>query len=239
MTPEMQLVRQLSDSSAKVDRTLSSFMKTAGDPGSAVRAMKESVKGMKQAVTKLPASPPRDLPKVIKTVQSKTKKASVDKLALADLWGRQLAREDYQQTAQALRMAKEAGLGQMAMGMLNRAGPAIGRGLSAVSKTPWVRRTAIGAGVGAGIGGVRHFLKPKNPQTGQRDGSMLGSMAGGAIIGGLGGLASKSIADHALSSQPVQDIMRGQWGAKKQQTAAQRMLPRPPVPASQQTVNAG
>jgi hypothetical protein len=350
MTPETLLVQQLSDSSKRATSSLSDFMKTAGDPGEAytIPAMKKAVSQMKQAVNRLPV-PRRDVPKTIKAIQSQVKQASVDKLKLADLWGRTLAQEDYLKTASifsdahhaagaaskaawaanqakggwnALRAAgpvgraavggvvggvaghalgsneeridengiihrksktpamlagaalgaaggalshggtraamarkfqemskkssvdvlrtemdKMAGLGQMAAGMVNRFGPAVGRGLSSISKTPWAQRTAVGAGVGAGVQGVRHFFKPKDPRTGRREGSALGSMAGGALLGGVGGLASKSIADHALGSQPVQDAMRGQWGAKK--NTAQRMLPRPPAPASQQTVHAG
>lgn len=216
MTPETRLANALSDSSERTEAILTTFFKTAGDPGSAVSEMKKSVDTMKKAVSNLAPKP---------------KVAAMDKIAMVDAWARQLAREDFE---------KSATIGAMLTGAVNRFGPAIGRGLTAIKNSSTAKRTLVGAAGGAGLNLMRHYMKPKNPMTGQRDGSALGAAAGGAAIGAVGGLASKSIAEHALGSQPVQDAMRGQW--RRRPTPTPGPMPRlaaPPIPASQQTVNAG
>lgn len=127
---------------------------------------------------------------------AKKKKAS----AIADEWGRQLARED----AAKLKTAMSAPASPLA---------AAGRALwasrgdllkqVAVGRRWPVRSAGIGAAGGALIGGAKHMLKPKDPYTGQRQGSLLGSMAGGAALGGAAGYAAPHMARGYLKPSPA------------------------------------
>lgn len=77
------------------------------------------------------------------------------------------------------------------MGML---ASGVGRLMAGAMKTPTLTRTAMGAGIGAGAGAVRHMMSGTNPQTGQKNTSLLGSMAGGAVLGGAAGLGARQAA---------------------------------------------
>jgi len=114
-------------------------------------------------------------------------------------------------------MDKQAALGAFLGSMaakaapfINKVGPTVGRALTAVKGSSTGRRALIGAGAGAALNVGRNFMKPK-----QERGSMLGAATRGAAVGGLAGLASKELAGHALSTQPVQDAMHGRYGAPK------------------------
>lgn len=78
-----------------------------------------------------------------------------------------------------------------AMGML---ASGVGRLMTGAVKTPGVARTAIGAGVGAAGGVARHMMSGRNPQTGQKNTTLLGSMAGGAALGGVAGAGARQAA---------------------------------------------
>lgn len=77
------------------------------------------------------------------------------------------------------------------MGML---ASGVGRLMAGAVKTPTLARAGIGMAAGAGAGAIRHMASGVNPQTGQKNTSLLGSMAGGAMMGGAAGLAARQAA---------------------------------------------
>jgi hypothetical protein len=107
----------------------------------------------------------------------KGKTASVE---VVEGWGREMAQEE-----------KTAGLLGSALSM---ARPMVGKMMQKAVTAPLQTRVLGGAAMGMGSGALRHMMKPKDPNTGQRQGSLLGSMAGGAVLGGAGGAAAKPAA---------------------------------------------
>jgi hypothetical protein len=98
---------------------------------------------------------------------------------------------------------------------VNWVGPQVARAAKAVTSgtmTPG-QMGGAGAALGAGAGAVRHMMKSRDPRTGQRPGSLLGSMTGGAVLGGVGGLAAPTIGKAVLQSKNpgVQSAMRGNY----------------------------
>lgn len=77
------------------------------------------------------------------------------------------------------------------MGML---ASGVGRLMTGAIKTPTLQRAGIGMAAGAGAGAIRHMASGRNPQTGQKNTTLLGSMAGGAMLGGAAGLGARQIA---------------------------------------------
>jgi hypothetical protein len=113
--------------------------------------------------------------------KGKTKKSSIDLSLLSNEEALALSDE---LAPEVVKMA--APMGMLASG--------VGRMMAGAVKTPMMTRAAVGAGVGAAGGAVRHMMGGTNPQTGQKNTSLLGSMAGGAVLGGGIGAASRQAA---------------------------------------------
>lgn len=96
---------------------------------------------------------------------------------------------------------------------LNKIGPSLGNAAAKAMQAPLSRRVAIPAAAGAAIGGVRHLLKPKDPYTGKRQGTLLGSVAKGGAVGAGLGLASRGFLEQAQKSKHVSDLFQGKLGA--------------------------
>lgn len=134
-----------------------------------------------------------------------------------------------------LLMEKDAALGAMIAKGVNWAGPQIARAARAVSSGAMSPKQMSGAGaaLGAGAGAVRHMMKSKDPRTGQRQGSLLGSMAGGAALGTVGGLAAPTVGKAILQSKNpgVQGALAGRWkspfGTSHVQDVVERYGPSP------------
>jgi len=120
-------------------------------------------------------------------IKTAKKNAYLEKVALADTWGRKLAKDSFDKIAWA--GALRTGVGHVARGIMG--------------SSP-LRRAAVGAGGGAALGGVSHAMGARgqtvdahgNPQ--QR--GLLGSMARGAALGGTLGVASKPLLSRGLAA---------------------------------------
>jgi hypothetical protein len=124
-------------------------------------------------------------------------------------------------------VTKEAFLGAMAAKaapLLAKAMPAVQR----VAQSTVGQAAAGGAIVGGGVNAARHLMKPKDPQTGQRQGSMLGAVAKGAVGGAVGGLGARALAQ---KFGPGMQVAAWKQGPKMLPPAASAAPQLPPGPA--------
>lgn len=83
------------------------------------------------------------------------------------------------------------GAGMIASG-INKAAPMLQKATRGLANASWGKAGGYGAAAGAALGAGRHLLSKRDPQTGQKNTSLLGSMAGGAALGGAAGAGLKA-----------------------------------------------
>lgn len=82
--------------------------------------------------------------------------------------------------------------GGMLAGAINKAAPYLAKGVRAVGGATVGQAAGYGAGAGAIAGAGRHLMSGRDPQTGQKRTTLLGSMAGGAALGAGAGLGARA-----------------------------------------------
>lgn len=130
----------------------------------------------------------------VKKKATMEKLSAIQKIAMADQWGRELAHAH-------IRMEKIAnpaikGLVDVAKHMATKAAPMVGKATNAVMGASAGRRAAVGAGVGA-VGGA--LKDPGMSSTGQPK-SRLGGMLGGAALGAGAGLAAPKLIQGGMAA---------------------------------------
>lgn len=115
------------------------------------------------------------------------------------------------------------GLGQRAIPMLNKYGPQVGGALKSVAKAPVGQRLGYGAAAGAAAGTLRHMTSRRDPVTGQKRTSLLGSMAGGAAMGAGAGLAAPGFVGQVQNNRHISDFMQGRLGTRPAPMGAKQM----------------
>lgn len=143
----------------------------------------------------------------------------IDKVAAADAWARELARQDMDKLASGeLSKEKTAFLGKvlgMAAQGLNKAGPALRPAIARIGRATAGQRAGYGAAGGAALNVARHFMKPKEER-----GSLLGAAAKGALVGGGAGLAAKPVIGKMVQSPTYKAIAKGKFQFPRASPAA-------------------
>ena len=150
------------------------------------------------------------------------------------------------------------GAGLLASG-INKAAPYLAKGVRAVGGATMGQAAGYGAGAGAIAGAGRHLMSGRDPQTGQKRTTLLGSMAGGAALGAGAGLGARAGAQQFQGTGLHKRMTNGAFqfaGKNPQQTSfpgipgssgpdtvpinrpgpAAPPLTRRPAPAAQQTL---
>jgi hypothetical protein len=86
---------------------------------------------------------------------------------------------------------------------VTKAAPIARSALQATAGTSLKQRALVGAGLGAAAGGARQMMRSPQERQGH---SLLGSMAGGAVKGSIGGAAAGPFAQKALQSKALQQV---------------------------------